>query len=339
MPGWTLTSVASRIGRAIGLRGSWSTPYSAAHAAGRAQRGGSSTDTVFARATSRRLATASAADAKALTTALSEVGEDAEVIRRAAASGAPVAAVAGLAAAWAGLNARDRAVIRHPAGSGMGALRYGGMRAQQIDETTCGAASMAVMLMMGDPLVTAWLMTGRRFGDYSPPEVLEVLVRHPEARTLEERWRALQRVLHARTTRGGLGPLPWPRALGTPPWRVDDETRFAGLRFRGAILDDANRDVVAAAIAHASASLRDGIPVPLYTGGDSSGGLSDVVPRHVVLLVGRTSHGFAVYEPGSGRVLPLGEARLYGAGPKEPAYGAWSRACWMILPQRKREDR
>ncbi|WP_084106057.1 hypothetical protein [Demequina sp. NBRC 110056] len=336
--GWTLTSVAARTGRLIGLRGRWATPYSAAHAAGRAQRGGDGGDTVFARAYARRLARASAADAKALATAVAEVGEDSAVAVRAAASGAPVAAVAALAASWGRLPASARAVIRNPAGSGMGALRLGGVRARQVDPTTCGAASMAIMLMMGDPLVAAWVMTGRTFGDHLPPEVLDVVLAEVGVRTIEERWHGLQHVLHRRTTRGGLGIAPWPRALGTPPWRVDDETRFAGVRFRGAILDDTDEHAVAAAIAHASAALRDGIPVPLYTGGDSSGGLSDVVPRHVVLLVGRTSHGFAVYEPGTGRVLPLAESRLYGRGPKEPAYGAWSRACWLILPQRRRES-
>ncbi|GIG53544.1 hypothetical protein [Demequina activiva] len=338
MTGWTVTSSAARLGRLVGLRGRWTTPYAAAHAAGRAQRGGGGHgDTVFARAYARRLARASAADAKALATALSEVGEDADVIRRAAASGAPIAAIAALAAGWANLPSTARAVIREPAGSGMGALRYGGVRARQVDRTTCGAAVMAVMLMTGDPLVAAWLMTGRHCGDYLPPEVLRIVVSERPSRTIEERWSALQSVLHDQVRARGLAVLPWPRRFGTPPWRVDEETRFAGVAFRGAILDDTSTDVVAAAVAHASAALRDGIPVPMFTGGDSSGGLSQVMPRHVVLLVGRTSHGFAVYEPGTGRVVPLTEARLYGPGPQEPAYGHWTRACWMVLPQRKSE--
>lgn len=338
MTGWTVTSTAARMGRLVGLRGRWTTPYSAAHAAGRAQRGGGAGgDTVFARAYARRLASASAADAKALVTALSEVGDDAPVIRRAAASGAPVQAIAALAAGWVNLPSTARAVIREPSGSGMGALRYGGVRATQMDQTTCGAAAMAVMLMTGDPLVAAWLMTGRHFGDYLPPEVLRIVVSELPTRTIEERWHALQRVLHAQVRSHGLAVAPWPRKLGTPPWRVDDVTRFAGVSFRGAILDDTSADAVAAAIAHASAALRDGIPVPLFTSGDSTGGLSQVVPRHVVLLVARTSHGFAVYEPGTGRVVPLSESRLFGPGPKEPAYGNWTRASWMVLPQRKRE--
>lgn len=155
---------------------------------------------------------------------------------------------------------------------------------------------------------------------------------------MEERWQSLQRILHRQTTRRGLLGAPWPRSLGTPPWRVDDETRFAGLKFRGAVLDDADPDAVAAAVAHASAALRDGIPVPLYTSGDSRSGLATVIPRHVVLLTARTEHGFQVYEPGSGRVVPLAEDRLLGPGPKEPAYGQWTRASWMVLPRMRRRD-
>ena len=338
MTGWSVTSAAARIGRTVGLHRHWSTPYAAAHAAGRAQRGdGADGDTVFDRACSRRLATASAADVKALAAALAEVGDDAEVIRRAIASGAPVAAIAALAAGWTHLPATARGVIRRPAGDGMGSLRYGGVRATQMDATTCGAATMAVMLMMGDPLVAAWLMTGRHFGDYVPPEVLRVMVVNLPSRTIEERWRALQSVLHRQVRARGLAVLPWPRRLGTPPWRLDDETRFAGVRFHGAILDDASADMVTAAAAHARAALRDGIPVPLFTGGDSSGGLAHVVPRHVVLIVASTSHGFAVYEPSTGRVVPLAQARLFGPGPQEPAYGRWTRACWMVLPRRRRD--
>ncbi|MDN4479964.1 hypothetical protein [Demequina muriae] len=334
--GWTATSVAASLAATVGLRGRWATPYSAAHAAGRAQRGGPDTDTVFARAYARRRASASAADAKALDTARVTLGDDSTIIERAVAAGAPITAVAGFAAAWDTFPRTAQEAIRRPQGAGLGHVRFGAVRATQVDETTCGAAVMAMMLMMGDPLVAAWLMTGRHFGDYLPREVLAVTLDGPGARTIDERWHALQRVLHHQTTRTGLWVAPWPRALGTPPWRLDDETRFAGVRFRGAVLDDSDAGAVTAAVAHASAALRDGIPVPLYTSGDSDAGLASVVPRHVVLLTGRTDHGFQVYEPGSGRIVPLAEARLFGPGPKEPAYGQWTRASWLVLPQVRR---
>lgn len=331
MTGWTATSVAARLGRAVGLRARWTKPYAAAHAAGRAARGHrTERDTIFARALVRERARASAADAKALDVALAAMVTDRQVIERAVAAGAPLTAVAALTSAWPKLPDEVRDVVRSPVGSGLGPVMLGNVPATQVDQTTCGAAVTGMMLMMGDPLVAAWVMTGRNFGDYLPSEVAGV---RGETRTVEQRWHGLQRMLHEAVTRRGLGVADWPRALGTPPWGVVRALRFAGAAFRGAVLDDSHADSVTGAVAHAAAALRDGIPVPLYTSGDSQLGLDTVVPRHVVLLVGRTDSGFLVYEPGAGQVLPLAEARLYGPGPREAAYGAWTRATWLVLPR------
>ncbi|MFV0286190.1 MAG: hypothetical protein ACK5IM_07350 [Demequina sp.] len=328
--------MAAKATRALGATPAWARPETVSHAAAVADRGvRGESDTIFARIHERRLAAASPADRKALEAAVSELGADAAVIARATASGAPLTAVAALAAAWHRLPDTAKDTIRHPAGAGIGSVRFGAIRAVQVDQTTCGAAVMGMMLMTGDPFVAAWVATGRSLGDHLPSECAAAL--ELGARTIEERWQSLQRVLHREATSAALGPLPWPRAYGTPPWRVDNATRFAGLRFRGAMVDDTDGERVAAAVAHASAALRDGIPVPMYTGGDSSGGLDQVVPRHVVLLTARTKAGFEVYEPSSGRVLPLAVDRLLGGGPKEPALGHWTRVSWMVLPRpRKR---
>lgn len=334
MSGWTATSVVARLGRAVGIRARWTTSYATAHAAGRAARGHrAQADTIFARAFTRERARASAADAKALDAALAAMVTDRLVIERAVAAGAPVTAVAALTAAWVKFPEPVREVIRAPAGNGEGLVLFGNVPATQVDQTTCGAAVMAMMLMMGDPLVAAWVMTGRTFGGYAPPAVEDATNRGDEVRTIQQRWHGLQRALHESVTRRALGFAPWPQSLGTPPWQLARVTRFAGVAFRGAVLDDAHADTVTAAVAHASAALRDGIPVPMYTSGDSRLGLATVVPRHVVLLVGRTGGGFEVYEPGAGHVVPLAEARLYGPGPREAAYGNWTRAAWLVLPR------
>lgn len=329
--GWTLTSLAAKAGRLVGTP-RWASEAEVAHAEALAIRAPREDgDTLAARVFARRLDAASPADRKALETAKSELGADAQVIDRAAASGAPLAAVASLAAAWHRLPDTAKATIRHPAGRGIGPVRFGSIRAVQVDSTTCGAAVMAMMLMTGDPFVAAWVATGRALGDHLPPEAAAALEDAP--RTIEERWQALQRVLHAATTSRALLVAPWPRSLGTPPWRLDDVTRFSGLRFRGAILDDSDAAAMDAAIVHAAAALRDGIPVPLYVGGDTSGGVDEAIPRHVVLLTARTEDGFEVYEPSSGRVLPLAAARMLEGGDKEPALGHWSRLTWMVLPR------
>ncbi|WP_062076713.1 hypothetical protein [Demequina globuliformis] len=333
---WTLTSLAARTAGKVGLRGSWAKPYAASHAAGLAQRGPRRDgDTVFARSYARRMATLSAADRKALDAARAEMVTDADVLERVLASGATVTAAAGLAAAWERLPETAKDVVRAPTGTGIGPLKLGSIKATQVDSTTCGAAVMGMMAMTGDPLLAAWVMTGRVFGDHLPPEALAVTLHEDNPRTIDERWSALQRVLHRETTARGLVVAPWPRKFGTPPWRVDNHTRFAGVRFHSAMLDDCDPAVMDAAIAHASAALRDGIPVPMFTGGDSSLGTDAVVPRHVVLLVGRIAGGFRVYEPSTGRVLPLADERMVGGGSREPALGQWTRVSWMVLPRQR----
>jgi hypothetical protein len=278
------------------------------------------------------LEAASPADRKALEAALSELGNDAPVVERAIATGAPLDAVAMLAAEWATLDADAKALVRDPLSRrDPGPVTWSRATATQVNETTCGAASMAMMLMMGDPLVALWVAAGRRGGPYMPPEVLEADVRGGALHTVADRWDSLQFVIHDRVTRHGLGLVPWPRAYGTPPWRVNNLTRFAGLRFRGVLVDDARADEVAALAAHVRAALADGIPVPLYASGDSARGLESVVPRHVVLLVGVDGDAFLVYEPSSGALHRL-DLTSVGGGPVA-ALGHWNRVAWAVLPR------
>lgn len=331
---WTLTSAAARAADALALRRRWTAPASVARASGLSQRGTRPEgDTVYDRIFERRAAAASAPDRKGLEAALDAVGEDRAVLRRAVASGAPLTAVAGLAARWDGLPAPARSMVVNPLGhDGPGAVAWASVRAVQVDQTTCGAASMAMMLMITDPFVALWVATGAYIGDYVPPEPLGCEAAQRPIHTVDERWRSLQRHLHAATARHALGPFPWPRSLGTPPWRVDDLTRCAGLRFRGALVDDSDEADLTAMLAHASATLRDGIPVPVFTAGDSSLGLDTAIPRHVVLFVAKTPAGFLVYEPGSGAVHEVSEALLARHEGRLAALGYWSRLSWFVLP-------
>lgn len=327
---WTLVSLAARTGRALGGRRAFVSDAAAARAAGLWASAPDRPD-VFARVSARRLGAATPADRKALETALAELGNDSPVVERAIASGAPLDAVALLAAAWESLDANARSLIRNPLSRrDPGPIDWGRAVATQVNQTTCGAASMAMMLMMGDPLVAMWVAAGRQGGVYVPPEVLAAEVRGGALHTVADRWDALQLSLHDTVTRHGLGPFPWPQAYGTPPWRVDNVVRFARLRFRGAVVDDARADEVAALACHARAALADGIPVPLYVSGDSTRGLEAVVPRHVVLLVGVDGDAFLIYEPSSGAVHR--HAFAVG-GAKAAALGNWNRAAWAVLPR------
>ncbi|MCB2411692.1 hypothetical protein LGT39_02370 [Demequina sp. TTPB684] len=330
---WTLVALAARAGRALGGRRAFVSTAATGRADALVAAAPDHPD-VFARVCARRLEVASPADRKALEAALSELGNDAPVVERAIASGAPLDAVAILAAAWSTLDADAKALVRDPlTRRDAGPVTWSRVTATQVSATTCGAASMAMMLVMGDPLVALWVATGRRGGAYMPPEVLAAEVRTRVLHTVADRWDALQLAIHDAVTRRGLGVAPWPQTYGTPPWRVNNETRFAGLRFRGALVDDSRADEVAALAAHARAALADGIPVPLYVSGDSARGLDSVVPRHVVLLVGVDGDGFLVYEPSSGAVHR--HEFLVGGG-KSAALGHWNRVAWAVLPRTRR---
>ena len=324
MIGWTVTSAAARLSDAVGARSGWLAPAAVARALGLAQRGSRVDDTVFARITSRRLAASSPADRKALETALGEVGSDRFVIERAASSGAPITAVAGLAAKWEGLPATAKGWIRNPAGRSAGPVKWGPNHLTQVDQTTCGAATMAMATMIADPFVALWVATGQTIASYLPIEVLRCETAKRPAHTIMERWQSLQRSIHWATTHSAIGPLPW---------RVDNQLRIAGVRLRGLLINDANAAELAAGLAHASAALRDGIPVPVYSGGDSRRGIQTVVPRHVVLLLGREGDELRFYEPGSGAVHKVAVDALSQPHGPVAALGNWTRVVWLVLPK------
>jgi len=318
----------------MGIQGRWRSPYTVSHAAGVAQRGTRAAgDTVFARVYGARMAASSPADRKALAACLDQVVIDVDVIERAAASGAPLPAIAALAEGWHRLPEATRGAIRDPLGrSTPGVVDWDGTVAKQVDQTTCGAAVIAMQLMLTDPFVTLWVMTGRFLSDYIPAEVAAIDKLGGGLRTVEERWSGIQRAIHMASTRRAVAGLPWPRAFGTPPWRVDNITRVAGLRFGTALLDDSSPRDVRAMVAHASAALRESIPVPMYTGGDSRMGLGAIVPRHVVLLTSVVDQVFMVYEPSSGELRELPAAMWLEDGTVRPALGFWNRICCLVLP-------
>lgn len=359
---WSVTATGARMARSIGFRGRWRSTYAVSHATGIAQRGQrASGDNVYARVYQARAEAASPADAKALNACRAQLGEDGSVIERAAATGAPVSAIAALAEGWQRLPESTRGHLRDPLappqslgarGPGsrdLGATAapaqptsypvvWGATAAVQVDPTTCGAAVLAMALMMTDPFIALWVTTGRLLADYVPAEVASIVGRGSSLRSTEARWNTLQRTLHRASVRGGLAVLDWPRSLGTPPWRVNDVLRVAGLKFNAVLVDDSSTADVTAMTAHAAAALRESIPVPMYTGGDSRMGWGAVLPRHVVLLTAVSDHVFSVYEPSSGEVREFPAAQWLADGTVRPALGWWSRVCCLVLPVPRARD-
>ncbi|WP_084125746.1 hypothetical protein [Demequina sp. NBRC 110054] len=331
--GWTLTSVVARALRPLGWGRRWLSDAAVARAHALVPSGVGAA----ARAWERRLAASSLADRRALETALAELAEDGDVVVRAGATGAPVDAIAALASSWRRLHDDAKAAARDAfASSGArseGPVALGVVTARQVDQTTCGAAVLGMLHVASDPFVAIWVVTGRYFAGYTPEAVAAALIHGGGERgDVDGRWRALQRGQHTVATDRAVGPFPWPRSLGTPPWSVARLVRPFGIRYRSAMLDDRSPEAADALTAHASAALADGLPVVLYSAGDSDLGLETVVPRHVVLLVAAMDDAFLAYEPGRGSLVRLSEEAFSGPGPRRPGLGNWSRVAWLVLP-------
>ena len=117
----------------------------------------------------------------------------------------------------------------------------------------------------------------------------------------------------------GRAQLPWPRALGTPPWAVARAmSEFSGVHY-------SRRRAVPRSRAKLFTRLSDAVaerPAPFYVG--------DWIPRHVVLAVGPTAEGVQVYNPAHGTLVEMTRAD-FEAG-KLTTFGRWTRPWFVVLP-------
>jgi hypothetical protein len=115
--------------------------------------------------------------------------------------------------------------------------------------------------------------------------------------------------------------VPWPRALGTPPWAVARElSAVSGTRYRSrlALLGPLG------AFDRAAAAVEAGRPAGLYVG-------NAWLPRHVVLAVGRaTDDALWVYDPARGARVEVTRA---AAGSRGLAFGRWDRLWFDVSPR------
>jgi hypothetical protein len=170
---------------------------------------------------------------------------------------------------------------------------------RQPDQTSCGAACVVVARL-------------RRASTGSATEDGPGLASF--AQEVLETHRRLVRPVDA----AGRAQLPWPSALGTPPWAVARAlTGIEGVRYRTRVArwsrSTAFATVVTAVATH---------PVALYIG-------SSVLPRHVVLAVTAGSEGLSVYDPASGGLVTIPQdwftaATLHVAG--------WDVPWFAVLP-------
>lgn len=171
---------------------------------------------------------------------------------------------------------------------------------RQPDQRSCGPSSLVVARLLLDERYAGSVLPGgsSRFRD----EVLG---------------------LHRRVTRpvlAGRLQLPWPRALGTPPWAVARELSTipppAASRARLVLRRGPAYERVESA-------LRGGRPVPVYVG-------SRWLPRHVVLAVGARDEGLDVYDPAAGRLVAVSRGAFTTSRLR---LSGWDRAWFVVLPR------
>ncbi len=153
-----------------------------------------------------------------------------------------------------------------------------GRRLVQPDQRSCGATVLVVARMLTDPGYAGFVGTAASFRD-------EVLAMH--------------RLVTSPADVRGRFQLPWPRALGTPPWavarqlegttRLDHPVRLLVVGDREPAYDE----IVAVTARR--------LPVPVYVG-------TRWLPRHVVLALGETRTGLRFYEPSAGRLVDVSRA-------------------------------
>lgn len=169
-------------------------------------------------------------------------------------------------------------------------------RLVQPDQRTCGPAVLVLARMLSDP-------------DYADR------VTDPEV------WAAKVWAVHRRVTgtfdARGRAQLPWPPALGTPPWAVAREMEaITGLSHRPRPVLPWQRD---AALDDIRAAATGGHLVPLYVG-------NRWLPRHVVLLL---DADLSVWDPARGRRTTLTPDAIVDA---RLALSGWTHPWFSVLP-------
>jgi hypothetical protein len=153
--------------------------------------------------------------------------------------------------------------------------------------------------MLVNPQFAHWIITGEGPRADAPPGATE-----------QERFAAYERVVMARTNRlfsgGRRLNLPWPRALGTPPWGAKKELEFGaskrGTEYDIEVLRAKTRSRLRAAFDRLLDVVDEGEPALLYVG-------NRLLPRHVVLVLpGDGDRLLDVYDPATGQVSLLDES-------------------------------
>lgn len=170
----------------------------------------------------------------------------------------------------------------------------------QQSPVTCGSAALTVARMLASPEFARWIVGG-----------MDPKGGPPDSRPEQDRFAEHERAVMNRTNgfrAGGQWSIPWPHAVGTPPWGAKRELEYAAARPGAAYamrfvrlgssdaLRDAHRDL--------GRLVREGLPALLYIG-------NAWLPRHVTLVLpGDGDALLDVYDPATGSVTELAADRF-----------------------------
>ena len=160
--------------------------------------------------------------------------------------------------------------------------------------------------MLVSPELARWIVSG------IGPRVTDSSGGPPDSRSEQDRFAEYERTVMKRTNgfraAGGQWNIPWPHAVGTPPWGAKTELEYGAARpgaayairwvrlGRSDALRDAHRDLVRL--------VEEGRPALLYIG-------NAWLPRHVTLVLpGDGDALLDVYDPASGWVTELAADRF-----------------------------
>jgi hypothetical protein len=176
------------------------------------------------------------------------------------------------------------------------------VRLRQPDRRSCGAASLVMARRLVHPRYAGLVSDQHTFAH--------------EAATLHRRLTSLA------DTAGGW-QVPWPRALGTPPWAVARELRLlTGLPYAVRVVR-LHRGVWPSLERVAPEH-----PAAVFVG-------DRLLPRHVVLVTGVEHDHARTYEPASGLELRVSRERWEGG---DLDLAGWDRP-WLVISLRRSAPR
>lgn len=192
----------------------------------------------------------------------------------------------------------------------------------QPDQRSCGTTALVAARMLLDPAYAELVATGRHpVTGFSLPGV------GPDNRAGRFRHEVL--AMHARVTGpvdlAGRLQLPWPRALGTPPWAVARQLSATGspaapaTPYSARLVRWGGGDVFDRLVAVTGRQR----PVPLYVG-------DRWLPRHVVLVLGPVADRLRCYDPAGGVLVDV-ERRVFTDG--RLGLAGWDLPWFLVLPR------